>query len=335
MEERKRLSSRADREAIAAILTRRLQDEGDAASIDTIKCLSYLNEAAASGSVKLFSSYISWFRCQKSPDGHSLRNCLNILRLIISESIEHDDLPAILRPIDTALAELAHNTELSACLIPAESPHTGLATSYLSALLAGNRREAQRLVYEGLEHISIRDLYLSVFQPVQREVGRLWQINKISVAEEHFCTAATQSIMIDLYPRIISSQRIGKTVVAACVGSELHEIGIRMVVDFFEMAGWDTYYLGAGVRREDLIMAIDERKADLVALSATMTYHVENVRNLVAEIRDASPRTSLKIMVGGLPFNNVPNLWREVGADLWATDAEQALQCIQNSDHRE
>ncbi|WP_440120087.1 hypothetical protein [Paenibacillus sp. QZ-Y1] len=32
--------------------------------------------------------------------------------------------------------------------------------------------------------------------------------------------------------------------VAACVGSEQHEIGLRMLTDVFEMEGWDTYYLG-------------------------------------------------------------------------------------------
>ncbi|MDZ7776615.1 MAG: hypothetical protein U5L09_13885 [Bacteroidales bacterium] len=51
--------------------------------------------------------------------------------------------------------------------------------------------------------------------------------------------------MSQLYPYIFNSQRVGKSMVAATVGGELHEMGIRMVADFFEMEGWDTWYLGA------------------------------------------------------------------------------------------
>ena len=80
-----------------------------------------------------------------------------------------------------------------------------------------------------------RDIYLQVFQPAQREVGRLGQTNRISVALEHYVTAATQPIMSQLYPRIFSPEKTGRRLIATCVGGELHEIGVRMVADFFEM----------------------------------------------------------------------------------------------------
>ncbi len=201
------------------------------------------------------------------------------------------------------------------------------ARAYLAALLASDRTGAHRIVIEALDNgLSIRDLYISVFQPVQYEVGRLWLLNKVSIAEEHFCTAATQAIMADLYPQIISSRRIGKTLVAACIGTELHEIGVRMVADFFEMEGWDTYYLGAGVNYGQVMSAIQTYKPHLLALSVTMTYHVPEVREIITAIRTNLSDRVPPIMVGGLPFNNNINLWRSVGADLWAQNATDAVQ---------
>ena len=91
----------------------------------------------------------------------------------------------------------------------------------------------------------VKDIYQRVFQPTQHEIGRLWQTNQISVAQEHYCTAATQLAMAQLYPYTFSAERSGRRLVAACVSGELHEIGARIVADLFEMAGWDTYYLGA------------------------------------------------------------------------------------------
>lgn len=205
------------------------------------------------------------------------------------------------------------------------------AREYLDALLAADRVAAGRIVSEALENgLSIRDLYLSIFQPAQHEIGRLWLLNKVSVAEEHFCTAATQAIMADLYPQIISSPRIGARLVAACVGSELHEIGVRMVADFFEMQGWDAYYLGAGVGYRQVVSAIQIHKPHLVALSATMTYHVPIVREMITAIKAELPENSPPIMVGGLPFNSNTDLWHDVGADHWARDAANAITLAQH-----
>ncbi len=202
-----------------------------------------------------------------------------------------------------------------------------VAQEYLAALLAGNREQAYQVIREALRAgLTIRDLYLTIFQPVQYEVGRLWIINKVSIAVEHFCTAATQSLMLELYSEIISSHRSGTKLVSACVGTELHELGIRMVTDFFEMDGWDTWYIGCAVSNEQLIAAIEERKPDMVALSATMSYHVPKVQELIHAIKQAFPQQTPYLMVGGMPFNAAPELWRTVGADLWAINADQAVQ---------
>jgi methylmalonyl-CoA mutase cobalamin-binding domain/chain len=201
-----------------------------------------------------------------------------------------------------------------------------LARQYLELLLSGDRRTASRLILGSVQDgISIKSIYTQVFQPSQRELGRLWQVNQISVAQEHFCTAATQMIMSQLYPYIFSGERKNRRLVAACVGGELHEIGARMVADFFEMEGWDTYFLGANTPPETVIQTVAERQADVLALSATMTYHVSKVTDIITSLRasGASPKTH--ILVGGYPFNLSPELWMRIGADGYAPDAETAL----------
>lgn len=219
-----------------------------------------------------------------------------------------------------SMAETTGNSALR------DVPFASIAEAYLEALLASDRVHAHEIITEAVaEGLAIRDLYLGVFQPVLHEVGHLWLLNQVSIAEEHFCTAATQSIMAELYPHIISSTRLGKTLLATCVGSELHEIGVRMVADFFEMEGWDTYYMGAGVRPDQVMHTIRQRKPDLIALSITMTHHIPIIQELISAIRSAFPDNPHRIMVGGLPFNRSPDLWRTVGADCWAVDALQAV----------
>ena len=89
----------------------------------------------------------------------------------------------------------------------------------LRLLLRGNRQAASQLILTAVARgVTVKDIYLHVFQRTQYEIGRLWQINRISVAQEHFCTAATQLIMSQLYPHIFRTERVGRRLVATCVG---------------------------------------------------------------------------------------------------------------------
>ena len=95
--------------------------------------------------------------------------------------------------------------------------------------------------------VKITDLYLQVFQRCQREIGRLWQLNHVTVAQEHYCTAATQLVMAQFYPYLFSRPKDGRRLVATSVAGELHEVGLRIVTDLFEANGWNTAYFGANV----------------------------------------------------------------------------------------
>jgi methanogenic corrinoid protein MtbC1 len=208
---------------------------------------------------------------------------------------------------------------------PENNPLSDFAARYLDDLLHARRIDASRLILSTVEAgTSVKYIYREVFQPVQREMGRLWQTNKVTVAQEHYCTAATQLIMGQLYPYFHAAPENGKRVVVSCVGGELHEVGARMVADLFEMAGWDSYFLGANTPSAGILSAIAEREADILAVSVTMHYNVDAARTLVGEVRRSPDAGGLKVLVGGRPFLLAPNLWTTVGADAFAADAEQA-----------
>ena len=74
-----------------------------------------------------------------------------------------------------------------------DGPLSDVAARYLEALLRGNRKEACRLILSAVEEgTSVKSVYLEVFQPVQREMGRLWQTNEVTVAQEHYHRAPLQ-----------------------------------------------------------------------------------------------------------------------------------------------
>lgn len=290
--------------------------------------LAYLTEALAAADPSLFLEYLQWCKVFFTSLGFpedKIRVTFECMRDVLPLHLPAEMSPMVADYLCVGLAHLAQAPSSIPSFLPDDSPLAELAHQYIQALLRGERAEANSLILNAVQQgTAVRDIYLHVFQPSQFEIGRLWQTNKISVAQEHFCTAATQMIMSQLYPYIFTTEKKGRQLVISCVGGELHEIGARMVADFFEMDGWDTYYLGANTPSDSIIRTITERDADLLAISATITPHVHYVSELIKQVHSALGNR-VKIMVGGYPFNVMPALWQQVGADGFARDAPQAI----------
>ncbi len=189
-----------------------------------------------------------------------------------------------------------------------------LAADYLAALLAGERERALRLVAGAAEQgADVRSLYEDVLTPVQRAIGRLWQRDEITVATEHYCTAVTQLVVAQLHPYVFATPRNGWRLVATSAQGNLHELGIRMVSDLFELEGWDTYYLGANTPHAAVLDTVAGEHADLLLVSATLSEQVDAVAALIAAARADERTQDVPIIVGGPPFvgRDAP----DVGAD--------------------
>jgi len=207
----------------------------------------------------------------------------------------------------------------------------GVYEGYQAAVLGGSRRRAVEAVDQAVAAgLDLRTIYLEVFQPTLREIGRLWQMNEITVADEHLATAITQMAMARLYATFApSAAGGGPTLVGACAETERHDIGLRMLCDLVEVEGWDAVYLGSTVPLESLIDMIRQRRPDVVALSASISPHLPQLRSAVEAIRQlGDARWRPVILVGGRPFVESRDLSRRVGADLAAGSADEAVALL-------
>lgn len=331
----------AQRDAIAARLVERefarhpeLMDRygatGRAKSLqDAGYHLSFLVQALAVSSPALFVDYVAWVKVmlgQRNVRASDLVFHLECLAGVLQEQLPGEPGALAATFITAAVDAIPAMPDDMPTFLHAGEPLTPLAHQYLEALRRGERHIASRLILDAVAAgTPVEEIYLHVFQPAQHEIGRLWQTNRISVAQEHYCSAATQLIMSQLYSHIFATAKNGRTLVATCVAGDLHEIGIRMVADFFELAGWSTYYLGANTPNAGVIASIVEHKAEVLAVSATISYHVEAVRTLISAVREHAEAGRVTILVGGYPFMQDPALWKNVGADGAARDAREAV----------
>jgi len=291
--------------------------------------LAFLADAVDVDSQAVFNDYIAWAKVLLLHFGvltEDLDQHLGCMADVVSEQMPAPVAASAVAMIEAARSALAAMPATAPPCLDPDQRLEPLAREYARALLGGYRQAAGQLVFDAADRgTSVRELYLQVFQPALREVGRLWQTRRISVAQEHFCSAATQVVMSQLLPRSLPAPRRGRAVVVACIGGDLHEVGARMVADFFTMAGWDAYFCGANTPHEGVVRSAAERAAQVLAVSASMGCHLHSVQELLQEVREDPRGAALRVMVGGHPFTLDPALWRTVGADGTAADAEAAV----------
>ena len=209
---------------------------------------------------------------------------------------------------------------------PARPSVDWLLRQYLAAQLAGDRREALRLVLdEGLARgYEPHDMRHGVVQAAQREIGRLWQQNRISIAQEHMATAISHVVMTRLFDESTPEPRSGRKVVVACVEGEQHEFPARLVADFLDLAGFEIRYLGANVPTDDLLRLLAQEKPDLLALSVTMSFNAVASRKVVERVRAEFP--ALPILMGGHALDWEPRLASDFGVQTCAPDADSVVE---------
>ncbi len=285
---------------------------------------------------------------------HGFSNRLKQLRK--EKKLRQKDLAALLGVAQTTIANYEQNTRfpnermlkqmadtfhvtldylldssitMPASVLPKENENSlDLRTQqYFEYILNGRREEALALVFNALkEGMAVREIYQTIFEKTLNHVGTLWEAGRIDIADEHFFSVTTEWIMSQLHPYLQPVHKKTHTAIAMAVGvGELHNIGIRMIADFLYLDGWTVYYLGGNLPNHSVIKVLEERRADLLAISTTMSYHVNSVDALIQQMKAESTLKGVRVMVGGAAFTQNPGLWHQVHADGFAYNAEEAV----------
>jgi methanogenic corrinoid protein MtbC1 len=288
-----------------------------------------LAAALDAGEQTLFTERVNWARksfVARDQDDSLLADSIECLRDSLAESLPSNIAAISLEYVDAAI-ELANGPmpEPDASELNPADTNDRLALNYLQLALEGNSVDAVDLILQAADAgQSPISLYVDVLMPAQREIGRLWHFDEVSAAEEHLVSGTTQRAMAVLTHSAVRQPLNGKTVVSACVPSNVHDLGIRALSDLFHLNGWRSIYLGADVPERDLPGALAYLEADLLLLSATLSIHIGAAKDAVSVVREYSERP-VKIVVGGPAFSDSPDTWKATGADAYAPTADEAL----------
>jgi methanogenic corrinoid protein MtbC1 len=296
---------------------------------DAIRHQGFLAAAIETGEAGAYAEYLCWTARVLESRGIAARflreNVEQIAReLQVRAPAPHA--PELAEFIESALKAALAGTAGEARSAAISGELGRMEALFLEAILHGQRQTAVGL---GLEAVhqghSLPDIYADILQESLYEVGRLWEANRITVAQEHMATAITQHVIAHLYPLIQPPHPPRGRMVITGVEGEQHQVGPNMVADVLEAQGWDVRFLGTNTPAGGVLQAVEEHHADVLGISATLLVHLPAVRRLIAEAR-AAAGPSLRIILGGSAFRASPGLYRELDANGVALDVRAALR---------
>ena len=169
---------------------------------------------------------------------------------------------------------------------------------YLNALLDGDKKQCLQIVLKLINNnVSIKDIYMELFQRSMYRIGQLWEKERCSIADEHVATNITEGLIELVSTSFANDNKIGKLVLITCIDKEFHDLGARMVAGYFEANGWDTIFAGSNTPEQEIIHLIKEKQPDIVGISSSFYININRLIKLVQVIKENFP--AQEILVGG------------------------------------
>jgi methanogenic corrinoid protein MtbC1 len=199
-----------------------------------------------------------------------------------------------------------------------------LYDEFISYLNAEDKEKCVQFVLSSLQNqsIDIVTLYNEILTPAMYADFCKEEEREICIWKEHVRTSIVRTIIECGYPYIIKERnaKYGSSskvrVVVVCPPGELHELGARIVADFFILCGFNVTFVGANTPQSDIISAIKYVNPAYIAISITNYYNLVATRRLIMKIRDMKVGASFRVILGGQACQGNPDTCHEMGADM-------------------
>lgn len=195
-----------------------------------------------------------------------------------------------------------------------------------TAILEGDAPTAksvtQKAIDEGVDPQTLLNEYMI---PAMDEVGRLFEANEYFVPELLIAARAMKGALEIIKPILVGTgaKPIGRVVIGTVRG-DLHDIGKNLVAAMLEGGGFEVIDLGVDVSPERFVQTVQEKDAQIVAVSALLTTTMPGMKTTIEALKEAGIRDRVKVMIGGAPVTQ--RYADEIGADGFSDNASGAVR---------
>lgn len=196
-----------------------------------------------------------------------------------------------------------------------------LYESLLTSLKEENKEKALNICLTALKEktVTIVDLYQSILSPVLNHIIAEYPNDEDLIWREHVRSGIVRNIVEAAFPYVLEERdRLGESnkenVIIMCPDYEDHDLGARMISDFFTIAGYNSTFIGAKTPIKTILRAVEIISLKYLCISVTNYYNLISVKKTIESIK-SSTNKNIKFLLGGSAFISNPNAHKEVGGD--------------------
>src|SRR5207248_5836677 len=209
---------------------------------------------------------------------------------------------------------------------PMSRTNSQLAQSYLDALLTGDRANTRRVIEAASGNgMSAFELLNGLVWPTMELLQSLYRDDRISISNLNLATRLNRSVADQLCGTLERGASRGKKALIFCGDDAPEELRGQICSDLFECDGWTVKFAGGGVPEDEVLALIGSERPDLLLMFGTLPSGVPAVRKLIDYLREVNSCPSMQIMCCGGIYKRAEGLVEEIGADLYAPDAAEAV----------
>lgn len=288
-----------------------------------------LAEALDVDRAALFAHQIEWYRValwHRGVDDDYLPANLRALRTALAQALPAACGPDVDRHLRLAEATARAAPREQPSWLAGAAPLRDEARRFLLAVLENRRQHAIELVLRAhAAGASIVDLHEHVLMLAMREIGRMWLMAEIPIADEHFASRVVETCLerlAELQPTVAPS---GHKVLLFAVGGNQHGLAVRFAAERLAGRGHEVLDLGADLPAADLEWSLQDRPVDLIVCGAALVLQLGSLRATLESLRRGLGAACPPLLAGGAPFAVVPDLHTVLGADAGAGDVASAV----------
>ena len=187
-----------------------------------------------------------------------------------------------------------------------------------------NKADAIKLLQDELSGDNVYQLMHEIVLPALRNMEAKWTGGKTPLSYIYPVYKICEEVANTILPLGSPERKNAPVLAIATLGDEFR-LGRHMVVSVLKACGFDIHDC-EDMHLEHVVSKLAEDGVEIIFVSTRQPEFASKIKNLRARFEEEG--INARIIVGGAPFLEDNELWKEVGADSMASDATEAVSRV-------
>ncbi len=209
---------------------------------------------------------------------------------------------------------------------------------FLVAFRNSDKQQCVSLAMKWLQdrRIDSISLYEKILSPALATIECDEAAKEQSIWKEHIKTAIIRTIVECSYPYVLDEKTVefgtewkGKVAVF-CPDGEYHELGARMVSDFFTRLGYQSSFVGKSTPKEEILNLVRSLQPDCLAMSVTNVYNLVAAKKTIDYLKKQG--VELPVYIGGAALTHNDDAFQNESGLILIQTFSQLKLALKGSD---